>query len=134
MTDTPRSFDQRVAPVGVGDRLRKVLTSKDNPDPLYPRLLRLRHVNPNGWQRAVLVEGTVLAGALVALADRATSWAPLILPVVTAGVVKFHDVVVGLLPSHAGDERHHRASRPGTPNGGAAREDDAAVGKRRGSS
>ncbi len=68
------------------------------PEPLYPRLLRLKNVHPNGWQRAALVEGMALLGALAALADRATSWAPLILPVVAAGVVKFHDVLAGVLP------------------------------------
>jgi hypothetical protein len=68
------------------------------PEPLYPRLLRLQNVHPNGWQRAALVEGMALLGALAALADRATSWAPLILPVVAAGVVKFHDVLAGVLP------------------------------------
>lgn len=85
-------------PVGVGDRLRKALASGEKADPLYPRMLRLRHVHPNAWQRALLVEGMMIAGALVALADKATSWAPLILPVAAAGVVKFHDVLAGLLP------------------------------------
>lgn len=85
-------------PVGLGDRLRKALASGEKADPLYPRVLGLRHVHPNAWQRALLVEGMMIGGALVALADKATSWAPLILPVAAAGVVKFHDVLAGLLP------------------------------------
>ena len=30
--------------------------------PLYPRLLRLRHLHPNAWQRALLGEGSLRAG------------------------------------------------------------------------
>lgn len=88
----------RTPPVGLGDRLRHVLASNDKADPLYPRVLRLKHVHPTAWQRALLVEGMMLAGGLVALADKATSWSPLILPVAAAVVVKFHDVLAGLLP------------------------------------
>jgi hypothetical protein len=88
----------------IGDRLRHLLASGSEAEPLYPRLLQLKNVHPNGWQRAALVEGMVLVGGLAALADRATSWAPLILPVVAAVVVKFHDVLVGVLPRHT---RHH---------------------------
>jgi hypothetical protein len=93
-------------PLGLGDRLRAMLASsgESKSTPLYPRLLKLRHVHPNGWQRAALVEGMVLLGALAALADRATSWAPLILPVAAAGVVKFHDVLAGVLPSTPKDD------------------------------
>jgi hypothetical protein len=76
-------------------RVRGLLSSDV---PFYPRVLRLHHVHPNGWQRAALVEGMVVAGALAALADKATAWAPLILPVAAAVVVKFHDVLAGLLP------------------------------------
>lgn len=82
----------------IGDRLRKLLASGGEKEPLYPRVLGLKHVHPNGWQRALLVEGMAVAGGLVALADRATAWAPLILPAGTAVVVKFHDVLAGLLP------------------------------------
>jgi hypothetical protein len=85
-------------PVGVGDRLRAMLSSSGAKEPLYPRVLGLKNVSPNGWQRAVLVEGMALLGGLAALADRATAWAPLILPVGAAAVVKFHDVLAGLLP------------------------------------
>jgi hypothetical protein len=65
--------------------------------PLYPRVLRLRHVHPNGWQRALLFEGSVGAGALLALTDRVSAWTPVLIPLVVAVLVKAHDVLVGLL-------------------------------------
>ncbi|MCU1591439.1 MAG: Collagen alpha-5(VI) chain [Frankiales bacterium] len=72
--------------------------------PLYPRLLRLRHVHPNGWQRALLGEGAIAFAALLVLADLATSWTLLVLPLAVAGVVKAHDLLAGLLS--ADDLRH----------------------------
>lgn len=86
------------APRGVGDRVRHLLASSDESNPLYPRLLGLRHIQPNAWQRACLVEGMAALGGLAALADKASAWAPLALPIAAAVVVKFHDVLVGLLP------------------------------------
>jgi hypothetical protein len=65
--------------------------------PLYPRLLQLRHVHPRAWQRAVLGEGMAVLGALLALADLASAWAVLVLPVAVAVVVKAHDVLAGVL-------------------------------------
>ena len=92
--------DPEDIPVSVGDRVRQLLASGGEKEPLYPRLLHLKHVHPNGWQRAILVEGMVVAGGLVALADRATAWAPLVLPIGAAAVVKFHDLLAGVLPRH----------------------------------
>src|SRR3954463_14345520 len=67
--------------------------------PLYWRLLRLHHVRPNGWQRAILVEGArAVAGTLV-LADVASAWTLVVLPVTAALLVKAHDLVAGWLPS-----------------------------------
>ena len=65
--------------------------------PLYPRLLRLRHISPNAWQRAALGEGAVGAGVLLAMADLATAWSIVALPVAVAVVVKAHDALQGLL-------------------------------------
>ena len=65
--------------------------------PLYPQLLHLQHVHPNAWQRAVLGEGMALLGALLAMADLASAWAILVLPVAVAVVVKAHDLVAGQL-------------------------------------
>ncbi len=105
------------APVGFGDRVRSMLASSDEA-PLYPRLLRLRNVHPNGWQRALLVEGMVLLGALAALADLATSWAPLILPAAAAVVVKFHDVLAGILPPRPSRGAGERADGPSSTGDG----------------
>jgi hypothetical protein len=67
------------------------------PDPLYWRLLRLQHVRPNGWQRALLVEGILGVAVVLTLADVATAWTLLVLPLVSALVVKANDVLVGQL-------------------------------------
>ena len=73
--------------------------------PLYPRLLRLRHVKPNAWQRAALGEGALAVAAVLVLADLATAWTLLVLPVAVAVVVKLHDVTAGLLARPTTDER-----------------------------
>lgn len=65
--------------------------------PLYPRLLRLRHVHPNAWQRAALGEGAIGVGVLLSMADLATAWTIVALPVAVAAIVKAHDVLQGLL-------------------------------------
>ncbi|HET6909146.1 MAG TPA: hypothetical protein VFH54_07400 [Mycobacteriales bacterium] len=67
--------------------------------PLYWRLLRLRHLHPNGWQRAILVEGVLALSLVLVLADVASAWTLLVLPLASALVVKAHDVLVGLLRS-----------------------------------
>lgn len=61
--------------------------------PLYWRLLRLRQVQPNGWQRATLVEGVVGLSVVLVLADVASAWTLLILPLTSAAVVKAHDLL-----------------------------------------
>ena len=65
--------------------------------PLYPRLLRLRHIAPNAWQRAALGEGAIGVGVLLAMADLASAWTIVALPVAVAAVVKAHDALQGLL-------------------------------------
>ena len=70
--------------------------------PLYPRLLRLQHVHPNAWQRAALGEGAFGVAALLCLADVASLWTLVVLPVAVAAVVKAHDVVAGVLQQPAG--------------------------------
>lgn len=65
--------------------------------PLYPRLLRLRHIHPNAWQRALLGEGALGVAVLLVLADLATAWTLLVLPLAVALVVKAHDVLAGHL-------------------------------------
>lgn len=75
---------------------------------LYTRLLRLHYVRPSGWQRAMLGEGSLLAAGLVVLADRASAWLLLALPVGVALVVKSHDLLARWLdrgPSPATSRR-----------------------------
>lgn len=74
---------------------------------IYARLLRLHHLQPNGWQRAVLAEGSLTVAVLLVLADVATAWSLLVLPATVAAVVKLDDLLVGLLrrPGGAGSDR-----------------------------
>ena len=86
MTDRP----------AVGAALRR---RADEPEePLYWRLLRLRHVHPNGWQRALFVEGVIAVAVTLVLADVASAWTLVVLPVAAAAVVKAHDLLTGMLP------------------------------------
>jgi len=73
--------------------------------PLYWRILRLRHVHPNSWQRALFFEGSLAIAAVLVLADLASAWLLVVLPAVVAVVVKGHDVLVGWL----------RAEHPAAP-------------------
>jgi hypothetical protein len=81
------------------DRLwvRNEPVARKHKAPLYPRLLQLKHVHPNAWQRALLGEGMAVIGGLFALADVASAWSVLVLPVAVAAVVKAHDVLAGVL-------------------------------------
>jgi len=65
--------------------------------PLYPRVLRLRHLHPSAWQRAAYFEGSIAVGAVAALTDQVSAWTPVVMPVAVAVVVKFHDVLTGLI-------------------------------------
>lgn len=75
--------------------MTKVGTSEKAP--LYPKLLGLKHVHPNAWQRAMLGEGMAILGALLVMADLATAWAIVVLPLAMAVVVKSHDLLAGVL-------------------------------------
>ena len=84
--------------------------------PLYVRLLGLRHVRPSGWQRAALGEGSVIVAGLVVLADLASAWLLVALPLAVAAVVKGHDLLAGGLPPVGRTDGHrtdgHRPDRP----------------------
>lgn len=68
--------------------------------PLYVRLLGLRHIHPNGWQRAALGEGALALAVVLVLADVASAWTLLALPLGVAVLVKAHDVLAGWLGGH----------------------------------
>jgi hypothetical protein len=97
--------------------------------PLYVRLLHLRHIAPNAWQRAVLGEGSLALAVVLVLADVATAWTLLVLPLAVAALVKAHDLLAWLLgrpevpppgPRHKGSGRTNGAgpSRGGAVGGG----------------
>jgi hypothetical protein len=59
----------------------------------YARLLRLRQLRPSSWQRALFVEGTLLAAVVLVLADLASAWLLLAAPLAVAAAVKFVDAI-----------------------------------------
>ena len=65
--------------------------------PFYTRALRLRHVAPRPWQRAVLGEGSFALAGLLVMTDVASSWILVALPAAVAAGVKFHDILAGAL-------------------------------------
>ncbi len=96
------------APAGRAATAGRSATGVTKKRPLYVRLLRLRHIAPNAVQRALLGEGSVAVAVLLVLADLASAWTLLVLPLAVAGVVKANDGLAGLL------ERPPRG-RPDTP-------------------
>jgi hypothetical protein len=78
-------------------RWRRRRVNRDSKRPLYVRLLHLQHIAPNAWQRALFGEGSFALAAVLVLADLATAWTLLALPVVVALLVKAHDLLAGLL-------------------------------------
>jgi hypothetical protein len=98
--DEQIAYDEDAAAV---DELAPV-EDKPTRRPLYPRLLHLQHIHPNAWQRALLGEGALGVAVLLVLADLATAWTLLVLPVAVALVVKAHDVLAGRLSTD--DLRH----------------------------
>jgi hypothetical protein len=54
-------------------------------------------VRPNGWQRAILQEGVLTLSVVLVLADVATAWTLLVLPVASMAIVKANDVLAGML-------------------------------------
>ena len=89
------------------------LAGKPAKRPFYPMLLQLKNVHPNAWQRAVLGEGMALLGGLLAMADLASAWSILVLPVAVGVVVKGHDLLAGVL------RRSENAEGAGSPRGPA---------------
>jgi len=119
--DNRRSVEQEQPNKGAEERPNKGAEEQQRPAaarraPLYSRLLRLRHVHPNGWQRALLAEGSLAVAGLLVLADLATAWTLLVLPVAVAGVVKANDLLAGLLArrSRAAPTRLSATAPPGS--------------------
>jgi hypothetical protein len=61
--------------------------------PLIVRLLRLQRLRLPGWQRAVLLDGSIALGLLLTLTDEVSAWAILVCPLVSALALKFHDLL-----------------------------------------
>ncbi len=76
-------------------RSRRAEPTRDQP--LYARMLRLRHLSPSGFLCFVYLEGAVALGILLALAELVSWWGVLVLPVTVAAMVKLNDVVAGAL-------------------------------------
>jgi hypothetical protein len=71
------------------------------PPPLYARALRLRHVYPNGLACLAFFEGSLVVGAILALAELIPWWGILVLPVAVAAMVKLNDFVAGAVERSA---------------------------------
>jgi hypothetical protein len=92
----PEIVEAIVGPdLSVEDGLSSVAAAPSAPVPLYWRLLRLRHIRPNGWLRALFFEGAVALAVVLALAGVASVWTVVVLPFVVALLVKANDVVAG---------------------------------------
>jgi hypothetical protein len=63
----------------------------------YARLLRLRHIDLNGYLSLVLFEGSAAVALLLAYAGLMDPWGVAAVPVAVAVMVKFHDVITGVL-------------------------------------
>src|SRR4051794_18241057 len=63
--------------------------------PMYARLLRLRRIRVTGLVSFLLMECTVAAAVLLALAELVSWWAVPLLPVLVAAGVKINDMVGG---------------------------------------
>jgi hypothetical protein len=96
----PDEFDHR-APAEIEADVEADADAADDAEiriaPLYWRLLRLRYTRPNGWLRALYFEGSVALGVVLVLAEVASVWTIVVLPLVVAVVVKANDVVAGNL-------------------------------------
>ncbi len=60
--------------------------------------MRLRVLRLRTWHRVLLGDAVLVLAGLLVLADLASAWTLVILPLSVAAIVKLHDVVAGLLP------------------------------------
>lgn len=92
--DQRTDMDLRERPA---DREARVEPERHHRRSLYARLLRLRHVHLAPWQRGLLAEGSVVLAVLLALAELASAWVLVVLPLTVTAVVKAHDLLAGEL-------------------------------------
>jgi hypothetical protein len=80
-------------------RSRRAGLSRDQvrQQPLYARLLGLQYLAPSGFLCFVFLEGAIVLGILLALAELVSWWGVLVLPITVAVMVKLNDVVAGIL-------------------------------------
>jgi hypothetical protein len=81
--------------------MSRVIRSRRAPaaldQPMYARMLRLRHLTPSGLLCFVFLEGAVALGILLALAELVSWWGVLVLPAMVALMVKLNDVLAGMV-------------------------------------
>jgi hypothetical protein len=85
--------------------------------PWYARILRLRFTNPNWMVCLLLLEGSAVLAVLAWLADVVDWWGVPVIPVTVAGMVKLHDLFVGVLVRSG---LRSAVATAGTPTGRAA--------------
>lgn len=76
-------------------RSRRAPAMQDQP--LYARMLNLQYLAPSGFLCFVFLEGAIVLGILLALAELVSWWGVLVLPVTVALMVKLNDIVAGTL-------------------------------------
>ena len=86
----PHRYDR---PVVAPDEQSEEDVAPRPPRSLYLAALRVRHLRPGVFQRVLLVEGVFALAIVVVLADLASPWLIAVLPVVSAVLVKLHDLV-----------------------------------------
>ncbi len=70
-------------------------------DPLYARVLRLKHIAPGPWWCFLFLEGSLAVAGVLVLADWVNLWGLIVLPIAVAAAVKINDLVAGALPAPA---------------------------------
>jgi hypothetical protein len=100
-------------------RSRRAGLSRDEArqQPLYARMLGLKNLTPSGFLCFVFLEGAIVLGILLALAELVSWWGVLVLPFTVAMMVKLNDVVAGMLARPA------LPAAPATPHARPVRDD-----------
>jgi len=83
--------------------------------PLYARVLGLKHLAPSGFLCFAFLEGAIVLGVLLALAELVSWWGVLVLPLTVAAMVKLNDVVAGVVSNPATPAPRVASPAPGAP-------------------